>query len=201
MKRVDTPTELAPMIELAAAEAEAAFGNPGLYLERFVTSGRHIEVQLLGDGQNVIHVGDRDCSVQRRYQKLVEEGPAPNLPLPIRTAINAAALRFGGALHYRSAGTVEFLVDCKRGEFYFLEMNARIQVEHPVTEATFRVWTSWPNKSPSPRAIHCACARKTFPSTDTPSNAVSTPKIPAATFGRRPAKLLRQNSRQGQASV
>jgi acetyl-CoA carboxylase biotin carboxylase subunit len=135
MKRVDSPTELAPMIELAAAEAEAAFGDPGLYLERFVTSGRHIEVQLLGDGQNVIHVGDRDCSVQRRYQKLVEEGPAPNLPLPMRTAINAAALRFGGALHYRSAGTVEFLVDCKRGEFYFLEMNARIQVEHPVTEA------------------------------------------------------------------
>jgi acetyl-CoA carboxylase, biotin carboxylase subunit len=134
MKRVDRPTELAPMIELAAAEAVAAFGDPGLYLERFVTSGRHVEVQLLGDGQNVIHVGDRDCSVQRRYQKLVEEGPAPNLSLPMRTAIHAAALRFGGALNYRSAGTVEFLADCERDEFYFLEMNARIQVEHPVTE-------------------------------------------------------------------
>jgi len=135
MKRVDDPTALEPAIELAAAEAEAAFGDGGLYLERFVSSGRHVEVQLLGDGRTVIAVGDRDCSVQRRYQKLIEEAPAPLLAPHMRTAIHDAALRFGQALNYVSAGTVEFLVDGARDEFYFLEMNARIQVEHPVTEA------------------------------------------------------------------
>jgi acetyl-CoA carboxylase biotin carboxylase subunit len=134
MKRVDRNADLASMIDLAAAEADAAFGNSELYIERFVTSGRHVEVQLLGDGENVIHVGDRDCSVQRRYQKLIEEASAPNLSADMRSAIHVAALRFGRALGYRSAGTVEFLVDCERDEFYFLEMNARIQVEHPVTE-------------------------------------------------------------------
>jgi acetyl-CoA carboxylase biotin carboxylase subunit len=103
-------------------------------VECFVTQGRHVEVQILGDGQSVIHLGDRDCSVQRRYQKLVEEAPAPNLSQEMRRDLHAAALRFSKFINYRSLGTIEFLVDVARQRFYFLEMNARIQVEHPVTE-------------------------------------------------------------------
>jgi acetyl-CoA carboxylase, biotin carboxylase subunit len=135
MKPVFEPSQMAHAMELATAEAGSAFGDPRLYLERFVTSGRHVEVQLLGDGASVIHLGDRDCSVQRRYQKLLEEAPAPLLPDELRGAMHIAAVNFGEHLRYRGAGTVEFLVDTARGEFYFLEMNARIQVEHPVTEA------------------------------------------------------------------
>jgi acetyl-CoA carboxylase biotin carboxylase subunit len=136
MKRVDVLAELPATLELAAAEAGAAFGDARVYLERYVTSGRHVEVQVLGDGQGgVIHLGERDCSAQRRYQKLVEETPAPALPQKLRAALHAAAVRFAQRLAYRGAGTVEFLVDTERDSFYFLEMNARIQVEHPVTEA------------------------------------------------------------------
>lgn len=136
MKRVERVEDLPEAIELAAAEASAAFGDARVYLERFVARARHVEVQVLGDGQGrVIHLGERDCSVQRRYQKLVEETPAPELRDPLRRALHAAALRFAQRLAYRGAGTVEFLVDRANEEFYFLEMNARIQVEHPVTEA------------------------------------------------------------------
>jgi acetyl-CoA carboxylase biotin carboxylase subunit len=134
MKPAHDPAQLAAAFELARAEANAAFGDPRLYLERLVSSGRHVEVQLLGDGKEVVHLGDRDCSIQRRYQKLVEEAPAPFVPQDIRRAMHEAALRFGRHLKYRGLGTVEFLLDLGRGEFYFLEMNARIQVEHPVTE-------------------------------------------------------------------
>ena len=136
MKRVDKLEDLPDTMELAAAEAGAAFGDARVYLERYVSSGRHVEVQVLGDGKgNVIHLGERDCSVQRRYQKLIEETPAPGLSDSLRASLHAAAVRFAQRLSYRGAGTVEFLVDRERGEFYFLEMNARIQVEHPVTEA------------------------------------------------------------------
>ncbi len=136
MKRVDRLEDLPAAMELASAEAGAAFGDARVYLERFIASGRHVEVQVLGDGQGrVIHLGERDCSVQRRYQKLVEETPAPGLPDSLRQSLHAAAVRFAERLSYRGAGTVEFLVDRERGDFYFLEMNARIQVEHPVTEA------------------------------------------------------------------
>lgn len=135
MKRVDDPARLADAVALAKAEAGAAFADSRVYLERFVASGRHVEVQILGDGENVIHLGDRDCSVQRRYQKLVEEAPAPNLPDALRENMRAAAVAFGAHLNYVGLGTVEFLYDRARAEFYFLEMNARIQVEHPVTEA------------------------------------------------------------------
>jgi acetyl-CoA carboxylase, biotin carboxylase subunit len=135
MKRVDQLSDLAAAIELASAEAGAAFGDARVYLERYVTRGRHVEVQVLGDGKGrVIHLGERDCSVQRRYQKLIEETPAPGLSASMRDGLHAAAVRFAERLSYRGAGTVEFLVDCERDSFYFLEMNARIQVEHPVTE-------------------------------------------------------------------
>lgn len=134
MKLVREPSALIDTAALAMAEAEAAFGDRRVYLERFVASGRHVEVQIIGDGERVVHLGDRDCSVQRRYQKLVEEAPAPGLPERLREEIRAAGVRFGHHLRYRSLGTVEFLVDRDRGDFFFLEMNARIQVEHPVTE-------------------------------------------------------------------
>jgi acetyl-CoA carboxylase, biotin carboxylase subunit len=135
MKHVDDPARLAEAMGLAVAEAEAAFADARIYVEHYVAHGRHVEVQLLGDGRNVVHLGDRDCSIQRRYQKLVEEAPAPRLAGALRARIHAAAVAFGRHLGYRGAGTVEFLVDARRQQFYFLEMNARIQVEHPVTEA------------------------------------------------------------------
>ena len=136
MKRVDRLEDVPQAMELASAEAEAAFGDARVYIERFVEKGRHVEVQVLGDGEGgVIHLGERDCSVQRRYQKLIEETPAPGLTDAFRARLHAAAVQFASRLNYRGAGTVEFLVDLARDSFYFLEMNARIQVEHPVTEA------------------------------------------------------------------
>jgi len=136
MKRVNHLGDLAEAMQLATAEAGAAFGDARVYLERYVAHARHVEVQVLGDGnRGVIHLGERDCSVQRRYQKLIEETPAPNLSAEFRSRIHEAAVRFAKRLRYRSAGTVEFLIDVDHSFFYFLEMNARIQVEHPVTEA------------------------------------------------------------------
>jgi acetyl-CoA carboxylase, biotin carboxylase subunit len=136
MKRVDRLDDLPDAMKLAAAEADSAFGDARVYLERFVARGRHVEVQILGAGAGeVVELGERDCSVQRRYQKLIEETPAPRLSDDLRARLHAAAVRFAARLSYRSAGTVEFLVDPERDAFYFLEMNARIQVEHPVTEA------------------------------------------------------------------
>ena len=134
LRPAGSPAELASAAGQAAAEARAAFGDPRIYLERFVPAARHVEVQLLGDGERVIHLSDRDCSIQRRYQKVVEEAPAPLLEASLRAAVHDAAVAFGSRLGYRGLGTVEFLVDPGRGAFYFLEMNARIQVEHPVTE-------------------------------------------------------------------
>jgi acetyl-CoA carboxylase biotin carboxylase subunit len=135
MKRVDNAADLESLVALAAAEAQGAFGDDRVYIERYIGCGRHVEVQVLGDGRDAIHLGDRDCSIQRRFQKLVEEAPAPGIPDPRRAALHAAAVRLAQSLKYRGAGTVEFLVDADSFEFYFLEMNARIQVEHPVTEA------------------------------------------------------------------
>ena len=135
MRRVDRAEDLDAALDMAQAEAQAAFGNAAVYVERFVALGRHVEVQLLGDGTSAIHLGTRDCSIQRRFQKLVEEAPAPAMPVAAREGIEQAAVRLAGHLNYRGAGTAEFLVDATDFSFYFLELNARIQVEHPVTEA------------------------------------------------------------------
>ena len=135
MKRVDREADLDAAIALAMAEARAAFGDPRLYVERYIGRGRHVEVQVVGDGERAIHLGTRDCSIQRRFQKLVEEAPAPGLPPETTQALTDAAVRLTRHLGYRGVGTAEFLVDAVTFEVYFLEMNARIQVEHPVTEA------------------------------------------------------------------
>jgi acetyl-CoA carboxylase, biotin carboxylase subunit len=135
LRMVRDPGQLGEAVAVASAEALAAFSDPRVYLERYVSPARHVEVQVLGDGENVIHLGDRDCSVQRRYQKLVEEAPAPRLGETLRVGMRAAAVALGLHLKYQGLGTVEFLVDPERSAFWFLEVNARIQVEHPVTEA------------------------------------------------------------------
>ncbi|MDC6128808.1 acetyl-CoA carboxylase biotin carboxylase subunit, partial [Burkholderia gladioli] len=122
-------------LPLAQREAQAAFGNGGVYLERFIARARHIEVQVLGDGREVVHLFERECSLQRRRQKIMEEAPSPSLTPELRQALCASATRLARQVAYRSAGTLEYLFDETRGEFYFIEMNTRIQVEHPVTEA------------------------------------------------------------------
>ena len=134
MRRVLGPEDLEAAFNAASAEAQAAFGNGELYVERLVVRPRHVEVQVLGDSRgDVIHLFERECSVQRRHQKLIEESPSPALTDAKRRAICEAGVRVAKVLHYVGAGTVEFLLDAD-GSFYFMEMNARIQVEHPVTE-------------------------------------------------------------------
>jgi acetyl/propionyl-CoA carboxylase alpha subunit len=134
MRIVREPAELDEALAAAQREAETAFGDGRTFCERYLERPRHVEVQILGDGNGrVIALGDRDCSIQRRHQKLVEEAPAPGLDPALRAAIHNAAVAFGEALRYRGAGTVELAVT--GGAFFFLELNGRIQVEHPVTEA------------------------------------------------------------------
>ncbi|GJM44845.1 MAG: acetyl-CoA carboxylase biotin carboxylase subunit [Gemmatimonadota bacterium] len=134
MRRVYEADELESAFNSASAEALAAFGNGEMYLERLALNPRHVEVQILGDSQgNVVHLFERECSVQRRHQKLIEESPSPALDDATRKALCEAGVRAGKVLAYVGAGTVEFLLDAE-GRFYFMEMNARIQVEHPVTE-------------------------------------------------------------------
>ncbi len=136
MRIVRDEVELVRQLPLAQAEAESAFGNDNVYLERFVERPRHVEVQILADNHgNVLSVGERDCSIQRRHQKLIEEAPAPNLSRKTRDALYRAAVKGAKAANYTNAGTLEFLLD-PEGDFYFMEMNTRIQVEHPVTEIT-----------------------------------------------------------------
>jgi acetyl-CoA carboxylase biotin carboxylase subunit len=134
MRLVHDETELPKLLQAAQGEAEAAFGNGGVYIEKFIECPRHIEFQILADGfGNVIHLGERDCSIQRRHQKLLEESPSPALNPKLREKMGNAAVKVAQAINYTGAGTVEFLLD-KHGNFYFMEMNTRIQVEHPVTE-------------------------------------------------------------------
>jgi len=122
------------MVSAARREALSSFGDDGVYLEPLISGARHIEVQILGDGMgHVLHLGERECSIQRRRQKLIEEAPAPGLSDEQRRSLTEAAVRFARLLRYRSLGTVEFLLD-GRGDFHFIEINPRIQVEHPVTE-------------------------------------------------------------------
>ena len=134
MRLVQEESDLGKLYQAAQGEAEAAFGNPGVYLEKFIARPRHIEIQILADSHgNVIHLGERDCSIQRRHQKLLEEAPSPVLSPEMREKMGTAAVMAAKFINYVGAGTVEFLLG-PSGEFYFMEMNTRIQVEHPVTE-------------------------------------------------------------------
>ncbi|RME13887.1 MAG: acetyl/propionyl/methylcrotonyl-CoA carboxylase subunit alpha [Alphaproteobacteria bacterium] len=140
MRRVDRPEDFAPALEAAQREAQASFGDPACLIEKFIASPRHIEMQVFGDGHgNVVHLFERDCSLQRRHQKVIEEAPAPGMTPELRAAMGAAAVSAAKAIGYRGAGTVEFIVDgsgpLRPDGFWFMEMNTRLQVEHPVTEA------------------------------------------------------------------
>jgi len=135
MRVAENRHELGKALQIARSEAESAFGSPAVYIEKLLERPRHIEIQVLADEYgNIIHLGERECSIQRRHQKLVEEAPSPIVTPELRARMGEAAVRAAQAVNYANAGTVEFLVDAD-GNFYFLEMNTRIQVEHPVTEA------------------------------------------------------------------
>jgi acetyl-CoA carboxylase biotin carboxylase subunit len=134
MRRANDRDELLANLSVASAEARAAFGSGDLYIEKHLIAPRHIEFQVLGDSRgNVVHLGERDCSIQRRHQKLIEESPSPAVSQELRETMGGDAVRGAASIGYASAGTVEFLLDA-RGGYHFMEMNARIQVEHPVTE-------------------------------------------------------------------
>ncbi|GAB4316704.1 MAG: acetyl-CoA carboxylase biotin carboxylase subunit [Candidatus Sumerlaeia bacterium] len=139
MRLVHSMDELPNAFAMAQAEAEKAFGNPAVYIEKYFSAPRHVEVQVMADEHgNVVHLGERDCSIQRRHQKLVEESPCPVMTPRLREKIGKAAVRACRHTGYQNAGTIEFLLD-ENGEFYFMEMNTRIQVEHPVTEMVTNV--------------------------------------------------------------
>jgi acetyl-CoA carboxylase biotin carboxylase subunit len=138
MRVVRTPDDLAGALESAASEALKAFGDAGVYLEKFIERPRHVEIQVLADDARTVHLGERECSIQRRHQKLVEEAPSVAVDAELREWMGAAAVSAAEAVGYRSAGTCEFLLAPDRS-FYFLEMNTRIQVEHPVTELVYGV--------------------------------------------------------------
>ncbi len=134
IRLVRNSQEFLAALQTACEEARVSFGAAEIYLEKYIENPRHVEVQIMADKHgNIVHLGDRDCSVQRRHQKLIEEAPAPRIPTETRNAIHQAAIDIATALRYENAGTIEFLVDSE-GDFYFIEVNARIQVEHPVTE-------------------------------------------------------------------
>jgi acetyl-CoA carboxylase, biotin carboxylase subunit len=135
MRVVNDESALGEMLERASAEATSAFGNGEVYIEKYLARVRHIEVQVMGDGQRVVHFGERDCSIQRRHQKLVEESPSSALSPSLREAMTSAACRLTSRVGYQGAGTIEFIADADSDNFYFIEMNTRIQVEHPITEA------------------------------------------------------------------
>jgi acetyl-CoA carboxylase biotin carboxylase subunit len=135
MRVARNDVSLAQSFMTASSEAERAFANAAVYIEKYVENARHIEVQIIADHHgNVVHLGERDCSIQRRHQKLLEEAPSPALSPDTRKRLHRIAVRAGEAVGYRNAGTIEFLYDVNANEFYFMEMNTRIQVEHPVTE-------------------------------------------------------------------
>ena len=138
MRRVDRHEDFAAHLASAQSEAQSAFGNARVLIEKFIANPRHIEIQVFGDGQKAVHLYERDCSLQRRHQKVIEEAPAPHMPSEVRDAMGRAAVRAAEAIGYASAGTVEFIVDgsapLHENSFYFMEMNTRLQVEHPVTE-------------------------------------------------------------------
>ena len=182
-----TPRALADGFERASIEAKEAFGDGTLYIERYVERARHVEVQVLGLGDGrVLHFGERDCSLQRRYQKMVEEAPAAALPEPTRNRLHKAAVDLLASIRYRNAGTVEFLYDVERDDFYFMEVNARIQVEHPVSEMITGVDLVRLQLEDRGRRAARASSSTTSSPMATRSRRASSPRIPTAVLRRRP---------------
>lgn len=134
MRQVSKPEQLEAAIQATQSQAKAAFGNGDIFLEKYVARARHVEVQVFGFGDTAVHMFERDCSLQRRFQKIIEEAPAPDIPADVRAQMHQAAVALAESVRYQGAGTVEFILDVDSGAFYFLEMNTRIQVEHPITE-------------------------------------------------------------------
>ncbi len=161
MRLVESADGFADALDSARGEARTAFGNDAVLVEKFVSKPRHIEVQVFGDGKQAVHLFERDCSLQRRHQKVIEEAPAPGMTEEMRAAMGQAAVRAAEAIGYKGAGTVEFIVDGSEGlrpnRFYFMEMNTRLQVEHPVTEAITGVdLVEWQLRVASGEALPCA---------------------------------------------
>ena len=183
LRLVESSKDLERSLVNAAGEARIAFNNDAVYIEKFITRARHIEIQIAADEHGeVLHFGERDCSVQRNYQKLVEEAPSPALDTPTRNAIAGTAVRLLKGVDYRGLGTVEFLFDEDSGEFYFIEVNTRVQVEHPVTEMVtgqdlialqLRIAGGAPLGLSQDETLLCV---------DTPSSSESTPRIPDEGF-------------------
>ena len=185
MRLVERPGDFADALKSAQAEARGAFGNEAVLIEKFVSKPRHIEVQVFGDGTNAVHLFERDCSLQRRHQKVIEEAPAPGMTAEMRQAMGAAAVRAAEAIGYKGAGTIEFIVDGSRGlrpdGFWFMEMNTRLQVEHPVTELVTGVdLVEWR------RASRCRRHKASLSSPAMPSRRGSMPRTsPRASCRRR----------------
>ncbi|MDM7458831.1 MAG: biotin carboxylase N-terminal domain-containing protein, partial [Paracoccus sp. (in: a-proteobacteria)] len=161
MRRVDEPARFLQALESARAEAQGAFGNPAVLVEKYILKPRHIEVQVFGDGRRALHLFERDCSLQRRHQKVIEEAPAPGMTAEMRAAMGDAAVRAAEAIGYSGAGTIEFIVDGSDGlrpdGFWFMEMNTRLQVEHPVTEAITGIdLVEWQLRVASGESLPCA---------------------------------------------
>ena len=160
MRKVTRAQDFIPALESAQGEARTAFGNPAVLIEKYIEKPRHIEMQVFGDGTRAVHLFERDCSLQRRHQKVIEEAPAPGMPDEVRAAMGAAAVRAAEAIGYAGAGTIEFIVDASRGlrpdGFWFMEMNTRLQVEHPVTEAITGVdLVEWQLRVASGESLPC----------------------------------------------
>ncbi len=188
MRIVKAPGELAHALRTAQREAEAAFGNGDVYIEKYLEAPRHIEFQVLGDHHgNVVHLGERECSIQRRHQKLLEESPSPVVTDKVRRKMGALVVDAAQAVQYTNAGTFEFLMDDK-GHFYFMEVNTRVQVEHPVTELVTGIDIVKEQIRIAAGERLVVQARATSPSPATPSSAGSTPRIPRPSC-RRPGVI------------
>ena len=200
MRMVRTPRELESVLRVCRSEAKAAFGDDSLYLEKWLDENRHVEVQVAVDRfGHGIHLGERDCSVQRRHQKILEEAPTPALPTPARADLAERALKAVVAAGYENVGTLEFLVD-RDGNFYFIEINCRIQVEHPVTEMLTGVDLVATQMRDRGRRAARLDARPTSRSAATRSSSASTPRIPSTSSGRAPGSSSAITPRAARAS-